>query len=67
MLLSFAYVAFSAVLRTHYNCERPHRELALVPPEAISRGDRPAAAAIERHDLLGGLIHETEPPHEPGF
>jgi len=43
---------------THYNCERPHRALALVPPEAISGGDRPSTAAIERHDLLGGLIHE---------
>jgi transposase InsO family protein len=43
---------------THDNCERPHRALALVPPEATSRGDRPAAAVIERHDLLGGLIHE---------
>src|SRR5206468_308260 len=42
----------------HYNRERPHRALALVPPEAISGGDPPAAAAIERHDLLGGLIHE---------
>jgi putative transposase len=42
----------------HYNRERPHRALALVPPEAISGGDPPAAAAIERHDLLGGLIRE---------
>jgi putative transposase len=43
---------------THYNRERPHRALALVPPEAISGGDPPVAATIERHDLLGGLIHE---------
>jgi transposase InsO family protein len=43
---------------THYNGERPHRALALAPPEAISGGDPPAAATIERHDLLGGLIHE---------
>ena len=43
---------------THYNRERPHRALALVPPEAIGGGDPPAAATIERHDLLGGLIHE---------
>ena len=43
---------------THYNTERPHRALALVPPEA-SDGAQPAVAAtIERHDLLGGLIHE---------
>jgi len=43
---------------THYNRERPHRALALLPPEAISGGDPPAADIIERHDLLGGLIHE---------
>jgi putative transposase len=43
---------------THYNRERPHRALALVPPGTISSRDSPAAAAIERHDLLGGLIHE---------
>jgi hypothetical protein len=29
-----------------------------VAPEAISGGDPSAAATIERHDLLGGLIHE---------
>jgi putative transposase len=43
---------------THYNRERPHRALALVPPEASSGGTRPVAARIERRDLLGGLIHE---------
>jgi hypothetical protein len=42
---------------THYNRERPHRALAL-PPEQTHAADRPAAATIERHDLLGGLIHE---------
>jgi putative transposase len=43
---------------THYNVERPHRALALVPPEARHTAVRPANAKIERHDLLGGLIHE---------
>jgi hypothetical protein len=43
---------------THYNRDRPHRALALVPPEALSGGDPPVATTIERHDLLGGLIHE---------
>jgi transposase InsO family protein len=43
---------------THYNHERPHRALALAPPEPISGRDPPPAATIERHDLLGGLIHE---------
>jgi hypothetical protein len=43
---------------THYNHERPHRAVALAPPEAISGRDPPPTATIERHDLLGGLIHE---------
>ena len=43
---------------THYNRERPHRALTLLSPEGIDRPDPPAAATIERHDLLGGLIHE---------
>jgi transposase InsO family protein len=49
------------VLRTyiaHYNGERPHRALALIPPEAKRAAARPANAKVERHDLLGGLIHE---------
>jgi hypothetical protein len=60
---------------THYNRDRPHRALALLPPEASYGADRPAAATIERHDLLGGLIHEYrdrsmnphfETPHRNG-
>jgi putative transposase len=49
------------VLRTytaHYNAERPHRALALATPETGSTDARPANARVERHDLLGGLIHE---------
>jgi transposase InsO family protein len=49
------------VLRTyaaHYNVERPHRALALVPPEAGNTAARAANAKVERHDRLGGLIHE---------
>jgi putative transposase len=49
------------VLRTytsHYNAERPHRALALVPPEAGNTAARPASAKVERRDLFGGLIHE---------
>ena len=48
------------VLRTytaHYNAERPHRALALIPPDPATVA-RPADAKVERHDLLGGLIHE---------
>src|SRR5712692_8271266 len=42
----------------HYNNERPHRGLALLPPESSDAAGRPAAGAIERRDRLGGLIHE---------
>jgi putative transposase len=49
------------VLRTytaHYNAERPHRALALLTPAGSNKHNHPAATTIERHDLLGGLIHE---------
>ncbi len=42
----------------HYNNERPHRGLALLPPESPNADGQPAAGAIERRDRLGGLIHE---------
>jgi putative transposase len=42
---------------THYNAERPHRALALLSPAANDKRNR-LADTIERHDLLGGLIHE---------
>jgi putative transposase len=45
----------------HYNSHRPHRALGLAPPEPrhppTTRTSTPAAA-IRRHDTLGGLIHE---------
>jgi hypothetical protein len=42
----------------HYNRERPHRALALQPPERVNAADPPTAGKIERRDRLGGLIHE---------
>jgi putative transposase len=45
----------------HYNGHRPHRALGLAPPEPRQPGRplaTPRAAAIRRHDRLGGLIHE---------
>jgi putative transposase len=42
----------------HYNAERPHRALALLSPAGSDERNQPAANTIERHDLLGGLIHE---------
>jgi transposase InsO family protein len=41
----------------HYNRERPHRGLALQPPEP-PRLKPPAGDAVERRDHFGGLVHE---------
>jgi len=50
------------IYTAHYNRERPHRGLALLPPEATTA---PVAASadeivgdVQRRDRLGGLIHE---------
>ena len=47
------------VYAAHYNRERPHRALALEPPESATTIRRPTVGAIERRDKLGGLIHES--------
>ena len=49
----------------HYNQQRPHRALALQPPDQptapSTRGQLPGSAAvIRRRDLLGGLIPEYQ-------
>jgi putative transposase len=67
-LLIFGRRQLDHVLRVyvrHYNQQRPHRALDLDAPEplttAAARGDPSASAtAVQRHDLLGGLIHEYE-------
>jgi putative transposase len=46
------------VYADHYNRERPHRALALHPPDPAPATARPNTGRIERRDLLGGLIHE---------
>jgi transposase InsO family protein len=49
------------VLRTytaHYNCERPHRGLALLTPDSTTADAPPSRGEIKRRDRLGGLIHE---------
>jgi putative transposase len=47
----------------HYNDERPHRSLDLLPPLPTRRGSkeravRAAVTAVRRRDRLGGLVHE---------
>ncbi len=41
----------------HYNRERPHRGLALQPPEPL-QVKQAAGGDVRRHDRLGGLVHE---------
>ena len=45
---------------THYNEHRPHRALALAPPEPRRSSVAPEAGEVrvDRHDRLGGVIHE---------
>jgi putative transposase len=50
------------VYDAHYNRHRPHRSLALDPPDeirAIAQTRAGPKNAIHRRDLLGGLIHEA--------
>jgi hypothetical protein len=46
------------IYTTHYNRERPHRALALLPPDPDIAANPPLAGEIARHARLGGLIHE---------
>jgi hypothetical protein len=41
----------------HYNAARPHRALALLPPDG-NTSEQTLVDTVERRDLLGGLIHE---------
>jgi putative transposase len=42
----------------HFNAERPHRSLELVPPAGAPRSRGSPPAEIRRRDVLGGMIHE---------
>jgi putative transposase len=59
-LLIYGRRHLEQVLRTyaeHDNAHRPHRGRGLSPPDQTP----PAVAGpIERHDLIGGLIHEYQ-------
>jgi putative transposase len=66
-LLIFGQRQLEHVLRIytrHYNEHRPHRALALCPPEQANGDAKPLGAPpfpqLNRRDLLGGLIHEYE-------
>jgi putative transposase len=67
-LLIFNRRQLERILRVyvgHYNQQRPHRALALQPPDQptahSTRRELPrSAAVIRRRDLLGGLIHEYQ-------
>jgi hypothetical protein len=66
-LLIFTRRQLEHVLRLyarHYNRHRPHRSLALRPPEQAGANPKPLRAPpypqLTRRDLLGGLIHEYE-------
>ena len=46
------------VYTDHSNRQRPHRALALRPPQGGAETSLPASGEIQRHDRIGGLIHE---------
>src|SRR5207244_5047831 len=46
------------IYAAHYNRERPHRGLALLPPDSTNADPQPSGREIKRRDRLGGLIHE---------
>jgi transposase InsO family protein len=60
-LLIFGRRHLERVLRdyvTHFNDERPHRSLDLMPPAGSTQARGSPSSGIRRRDLLGGLIHE---------
>jgi transposase InsO family protein len=42
----------------HYNRERPHRALDLLPPTSDGEPEPTGSGAIHRRDRIGGLLHE---------
>jgi len=45
----------------HYNTQRPHRALALLPPNGPTEHPPADLERLHRRDILGGLIHEYHP------
>jgi len=63
-LLVFGRRHLERVLRdylAHFNVERPHRSLALVPPAGSPRSRGSPSADVRRRDVVCGLIHEYYP------
>ncbi len=50
------------IYTAHYTRERPHRGLALHPPDPTNADQPPSGGEIKRRDRLGGLIHEYHRP-----
>jgi transposase InsO family protein len=65
-ILIFSRRQLDHVLRVysrHYNTHRPHRALALQPPDeskTVSALTPAQSGRVQRRELLGGLIHEYE-------
>jgi putative transposase len=62
-LLVFGRRHLERVLRgylAHFNAERPHRSLQLVPPAGAPRSRGSPSGEIRRRDVVGGLIHEYD-------
>jgi transposase InsO family protein len=60
-ILVFGRSHLEQVLRSylaHFNAERPHRSLQLVPPAGAPRSRGSPGEEIRRRDVVGGLIHE---------
>ncbi len=60
-LLVFGRRHLEQILRgyvAHFNAERPHRALELVPPAGAPRSRGSPPSSVLRRDVLGGLIHE---------
>ncbi|MHB8247015.1 MAG: integrase core domain-containing protein [Acidimicrobiales bacterium] len=62
-ILIFGHAHLERVLReytVHYNQQRPHRGIDLGVPAGTADASV-ATRAVQRHDVLGGLIHEYYP------
>ena len=69
-LLILARAHLERVLRryvTHYNAERPHRALALLPPEGNDKPNQPTRTRLSGTTSSADSSTNTEPQREHGF